>query len=111
MVRAQNVPRVCGWERHTWRWWGWIQCTHWEVVGLGAKSGQGERERTHFSSWGLTNTSASCTSLNATASKRFCRKVLHRVFINQPLAYSLGESESLLSPVFFFFFFFGCFSS
>lgn len=59
--------------------------SHWEVVGLGAKSGQRYRERTHFSSWGLTNTSASFTNLNATASRRFSLKVLPRVFINQPL--------------------------
>lgn len=55
------------------------------VVELGAKSGQRQRERTHFSSWGLTNTSASCTTLNATASRRFCLKVLAMVFNNQPL--------------------------
>lgn len=44
-----------------------------------------ERGMTHFSSWGLTNTSPSCTSLKATESRRFFQKVLPRAFINQPL--------------------------
>lgn len=47
--------------------------------------GHGQGERTHLSSWGLTNTITSCTALKTTDSRRFCQKVLHRVFISQPL--------------------------
>ena len=79
-------------------------------MGLGAKpgQGQGQAERTHFSSWGLTNVSKSFTSLKATDSRRFFQKVLNKVFNNQPLAKSLRGLESPLS---LFFFLFGCFSS
>lgn len=68
-------------------WWGW-SCAQRNVVELGARSGEcmdRERGMTHFSSWGLTNTSPSCTSLKATDSRRFFQKVLPRAFINQPL--------------------------